>query len=160
MTLMADKLQYAWRDFDGDRQQISLDWAEGADLEVDWNALKTALDLYFDIGEDAGGGYFEQLQADTGATASSPSAQLSVQAIVEYKDTTNGKSYIERIPMPNLSKASDAQTPPQPAYTSSNGLTILNPLHSDYATLANALAQGYQTRAGNFATVTRIYIEE
>lgn len=156
---MADKLVFAWRDYDGDRKQVSYEVTEAGDLNAEWTAIKAELDKWT-AGADAGGGYFEELGTDSGNSASSPIAQSLSQAIVEYRDVTTGRTYIHRIPFPDLSKANDAQTPPQPAFAVSGGVTVFNPDHTDYPLLVSALENALISPAGNFIQVNRIYIEE
>lgn len=157
---MGDKLLFSWRDYDGDRQQVSLDAYEGADLQAVYTSLKAELDKWTK-GADAGGGFFEELTADAGVSASSPIAQSRSQAIVEYSDTVTGRGgYITRIPFPALDKADDAQTPPRPAFVAAGGVTIFNPEHTDYAALETQIQNSMLSPNGNAVDVTRIYIEE
>lgn len=156
---MADKYLFSWRDFDNDRQQVSWDVLEAGASNADWQAWKAEFDKWT-AGSDGEGGYFEILQSDSGVGASTPVAQSSTQAIVEYTDTVTGRPYVKRIPFPDLTKADDAQVPPQPAFIQSGGLTIFNPDHTDYAPLVSAIENTAVSPAGNFVQVTRIYLEE
>lgn len=156
---MADKIIFAWRDFDGDRQQVSYEMAEAADLQAEHNAIKTELDKWT-AGAGAGSGYFEELNADTGSSSSNPVAQSKSQAIIEYRDVTTGRTYIHRIPFPDTTKADDASVPPNPAFAVSGGVTVFNPDHTDYPLLVAALENAMVSPAGNFIQINRIYIEE
>lgn len=155
---MADHIKVAWRDFDNDRQSVAYDQLEGSDMETNAPLLKVELDKWT-AGGEGGYGFFEQLTVDSGVKATSPIAQRSTQAIVEMLDSVNGRTYITRIPMPNLAKANDAQTPPQPAFSVTDGKTIFNPLHTDYALLVASMT-AFASPEGNAVTIQRIYIEE
>lgn len=155
---MPDKIIFAWRDYDNDRQQVSYDFLEATDFTAKAPALKTELDKWT-IGGEGGYGYFEQLVEDGDSPATSPIAQRSTQAIVECLDTVNGRTYTYRIPMPDLTKVADGQFPPQPAFTVTDGKTMFNPLHTDFALLVTAF-DGMQSPVGNAVTIQRIYIEE
>lgn len=156
---MADYLRFAWRDYDGDKQSVSYEITEGADGVAEFTAIKTELDKWT-AGADAGGGFFENLSADTGASATSPIAQSRSQAIIEYRDTVNGRTYMHRLPFPDLAKADDASVPPNPAFAIANGVTVFNPDHTDYPLLVSALENSLESPNGNFIQVNRIYIEE
>lgn len=156
---MPDKVIFAWRDYDNDKQQISIDMLEGADLAAEASAIKTELDKWL-VGADAGGGYFEETYADGGVAATSPIAQSRSQAIVEYRDNVTGGSYTKRLPFPNLGKADDGQLPPEPAFIAAGGVTIFNPEHTDYPLLTAVLENAAISPKGNNMSVVRIYIEE
>jgi hypothetical protein len=156
---MADRLVFAWRDYDNDRQQITLDMTEATDLGAEYASIKTELDKWL-IGADAGGGYYEELTADAKAAASSPIAQSASQAICEYRDTVTGGTYTKRFPFPDLTKADDGQIPPEKAFLAAGGVTIFNPDHTDYPLLVAALENAWQSPNGNFIQVVRVYIEE
>lgn len=157
---MADKAIFSWRDYDGDRQQVSWDLLEGADGVAEYNAMKAELDKWT-AGADAGGGFFEELTEDSGTSATSPIAQSRSQAIAEYSDIVTGKGgYVRRIPFPDLAKAADGQTPPEDAFVVAGGVTIFNPAHTDYPLLVAVLENATLSPNGNGINITRIYIEE
>lgn len=154
---MADKLLMAWRDYDGDRQQISIDITEAADGVATFNGLQTEL-LKWLAGALAGGGFLEILQSDTGSASTNPVAQSRSQAIVEGRDTVTGRTYKLRLPFPDMGKADDGST--NPAFVPSGGVTIFNPDHTDYPLLVAALEAAWVSPGENFMQVQRIYIEE
>lgn len=156
---MPDKLIFKYRDYDNDVQTVSYPVSEAADLATEFTAVNNEL-VKWVIGAQAGGGYYEETIVDSGVAASSPVAQSKSQAIMEYRDNVTNKTYIHRIPFPDLTKADDAQIPPQPAFSVSGGLTVFNPDHTDYPLLVAALENALISPAGNNINVTRIYIEE
>lgn len=156
---MADKYIFSWYDFDKDRQQVSFDVLEAGGSIADYQAWKTEFDKWT-AGSDGEGGFFEILVDDSGVASSNPVAQSRSQAIIELEDSVNGKVFKKRLPFPNLTKANDAQTPPEPAFVRSGGLTVFNPDHTDYGTLKSAIENTAVTPDGNSALVSRIYIEE
>lgn len=153
---MPSKFIFAYRDFDGDRQQFSLDVAEGTAV-ANWTTMGAEFDKWV-VGLGAGGGFFDEEAVDPGGSSSNPLAQLSIQGIIEYTDTVTGGVYTQRFPMPDLAKANDVGT--NPAYIISGGLTVFNPSHADYATLVAAIEADAISPNGNAVTVNRIYIEE
>jgi len=156
---MADKIQIAWRDFDGDRQQVSYDTLEGADGNAIANEFAVQTSAWV-AGNLDGYGFFEQLTEPHGSSSANPLAQGALQAIIETVDTVTGRTYNRRLPMPNLAKAQDAtQTPPEPAFKKSGNVTVFNELHSDYAPLIASMS-AFISPEGNSVTVSRIYIEE
>lgn len=154
---MADKLLMAWRDYDGDRQQVSMDILEAADGVSAFNGLQTEL-LKWLAGALAGGGFLETLQSDSGTAASNPVAQSRSQAIVEGRDVISGRTYKLRLPFPDLTKADDGTG--NAAFVAQGGVTVFNPAHADYQTLVDALEFAWVSPAENFMQVQRIYIEE
>lgn len=157
---MTDKLLFSWRDFDGDRQQVSFPQLEASDLEANFTAMNTEFQKWL-AGNPSESGAYEILINDDGAAASSPIAQSASQAIVEYQDDVTGiGGYTKRLPFPNLAKAADGQVPPQPAFVVSGGLTVFNPLHTDYPLLVAAIETATVSPNGNSITITRIYLEE
>jgi len=59
------------------------------------------------IGQDSGVDNVVELEADAGVGATSPVAQSGAYAYMLMKDNVNGKTYRERVPMPDLAKAVD-----------------------------------------------------
>lgn len=155
---MSDKFYFAWRDLDGDVQRVSFDVAEAGDHATNFPLLKAELDKWL-AGADVDGGFMESLVADEGQPTN-PTAIDAVQAIAEMQDTVTGRSYKLRLPMPNLIKVDDGETPPNPAFINQGGLRVFNSDHTDYALLVAQLENTYVTPAGNFAQCVRIYIEE
>lgn len=153
---MANKFIAAWRDFDGDRQEVSFD-VSGATVVADFTGFFSAMDAW-GIGSGAGGGFYDEESVDGGLSASSPLAQSRSQAIIEVIDTVNGRAYRKRLPFPDLSKADDGGT--NPAFTVSGGLTVFNPVHADYATLQTEVETHCLSPNGNPVTLARVYIEE
>jgi len=146
----------AWRDFDGDRQQVSYDVA-GTSTAVDFTGFVSELEKW-NVGLGAGGGFYDDQALDPGGSASNPLAQNSLQAIIEMTDAVTGGVYTKRLPMPDLAKADDVGT--NPAFIQSGGLTVFNPAHVDYGTLKTELETHMISPNGNAVTINRVYIEE
>lgn len=156
--MAGNKYFIAWRDFDNDRQEVSYDVLDTADV-ASWTGFAAATDSWL-CGASAGGGFYDDQAPDLGVPSPTPIAQSASQAIIEMVDTVNGRTYRKRLPFPDMAKADDAQVPPQPAFVVSGGLTIFNPDHTDYATIKSEIETNLASPVGNPVTLSRIYIEE
>lgn len=153
---MPNKIIFATRDFDNDKQSSSINLI---DTTVVANASTLLVGLRsWDMGSIGGAFFQETIEADSEQPSASPFAQGALQAIVEMVDSVNGRSYRERIPIPDLSKADDGGT--NPAWIVSGGLTVANPAHADYALLQDPLELYWESPEGNQGTLARVYIEE
>lgn len=123
-------------------------------------ALVDAFQLW-SIGENDGADYVSEIEARIGNGANSPQAQSGIYAYVVMRDNVNGRSYKERLPMPDLGKAVDgdgdsAWLPEVDA--SGNTISVMNLAHTDAETLKTALEDAYVSPNGNTATMTRVYV--
>lgn len=157
---MASKVIVAFRDYDNDRQQTSVDVTD-ASTTLQRQNLADGLQIW-SIG--ANDGYVEAIEQEpsAGIAATSPVAQGSTQLILEMKDSVTGKIYKERLPMPDLTKAADVSSNAAWMTTGqgADSLTVANPLHADYVTLQSAIDAAWQSPAGNTGTLQRAYVEE
>lgn len=152
---MPNEFVVGFRDFDNDKQEVSYPVGSGA-LLTDLPSFVAALELWT-LAASGGNGFYDDNAADPGNAATSPLAQNSLQAIMEMRDITTGRTYIKRLPMPDMSKGNDGL---DNAYTSSGNLTVFNPAHADYDVLKAEMETHVISPAGNAMTLTRIYIEE
>lgn len=157
-TVMPNQIIFKKRDFDGDKQQSSVTVNDAATpIASATNSAIVGLNLWL-AGAEAGTFHQTELTADTGNNASSPVEQGALQLIVEMIDDDNGRTYKERLPIPDLAKAADGST--NAAWVVSGGLTIANPDHADYATTKAAIEAVWESPLGNDGTLARMYIEE
>jgi hypothetical protein len=163
---MTDKLSLTFEDYDGSPQTTSFDIQSLADA-VDFatwttevNALASALDLW-SIGR-ARSQERTIVDVDNGkGSASSPVAQKSTQLIIEVEDSSTGVIYKERLPMPDLTKASDGDGDAAWIKTGqgANSLTIMNPEHADFAVLKTAYDAIGESQGGSDRILRRCYVE-
>lgn len=154
---MPNKFIFAQRDFDRDRQEVSIPVVDAATV-ADYTTWAAAVDPWV-AGSQGGGGFFDEEFADAGVAAASPIAQSKLQAIMEVQDTVTGSVYSHRIPFPDMGKAADGGG--NAAFVVQGGLTVLNPAHADYAQLQTVIETFQASKIGNNpVTLQRIYIEE
>lgn len=113
------------------------------------------------IGENDGADNVTELEARIGNGATSPLAQSGVYAYIVMRDNVNGRTYKERIPMPDLGKAVDVSSNTawqSETDSSGNTVAVANPLHADYASLKAALEAAYVSPNGNTAQLVRVYV--
>lgn len=123
-------------------------------------AIVDAIQLW-SLGENDGADQLTELEPRVGVGANSPAAQSGVYAYMIMQDNVTGKTYKERVPMPDLGKAVDldgdlawqAETD-----LSGKSVSVANPLHADYGTLKAAMEAAYVTPAGNTASMVRLYV--
>jgi hypothetical protein len=123
-------------------------------------AVVDAIQLW-SIGENDGADQLTELEARIGVGSTSPLAQSGVYAYMLMQDNVNGKTYKERIPMPDLAKAVDLESDVAwlaETDISGQSISVGNPAHSDYATLKTAMEDAYVSPAGNTAQLIRIYV--
>jgi hypothetical protein len=123
-------------------------------------ALVDAIQLW-SIGENDGADNVVELEARIGNGANSPIAQSGVYAYVQMQDNITGRTYKERIPMPDLTKAVDVGTNiawQASVELSGQTISVANPLHADYIALKAAFEAAYVSPAGNTAQMTRLYV--
>lgn len=164
---MADQLRMAFQDFDGDAQTTSflvedVTAAGGyAAFDAQTGALAVQLDAW-SIGRSARQDYVLNVVDNGAGRASSPVAQSSTQLILEIEDAVNGKIFKERLPFPDLTKAADGGGEPAFITTGqgSQSLTVVNPLHTGWASLKAAYDACGKTPDGNDGILIRAYIEE
>lgn len=159
---MADAVFLTLEDYDGDPTTTSfsvLDVADSADFAT-WDALQVTLRtqlLAWTLGRARVQGYRLVVNEQLPGAATSPVAQKSTQAIFEMQDAVTGAIYTERLPCADLTKAAAGG---QNAWIASGGLTIINPLHSGWATLKAAVEAVWESPNGNDGILNRVYIEE
>lgn len=158
---MPSYFRFSQRDYDGDRQTVSIpsNMTAGnyATDSVLHDTLYTQVQLWTAGKQDGRDDVINRIPP-SGGSAISPIAQKTTQLIIEMQDTGTGGSYYERIPMPNLAKAADGGS--NPAWVSSGGLTVANTAHADYATFKSAIEAVYVSPNGNAGTLQKAYIEE
>lgn len=123
-------------------------------------AIVDALQLW-SIGQDDGADDVIEREARIGNGATSPAAQSGEYAYLVFKDNINGRTYKERLPMPDKVKAVDTNAAiAWNVVTDGNGnsTTEMNMAHLDAVALKSALEAGYVSPNGNTATLTRVYI--
>jgi len=155
---MAGVIVY-FRDYGGDVVSTGIPvqvTADGAERQ----AVVDQLQLW-SIGQDDGADDVSELEARVGNGATSPAAQSGLYAYIAMRDNVNGRTYKERLPMPDLAKAVDVSS--NVAWltetdSSGNSVTYANPAHAAYVTLKAALEAAYVSPAGNTATLSRIYV--
>lgn len=113
------------------------------------------------IGENDGADNVIELEARIGNGSNSPAAQSGLYAYFVFKDNVNGRSYKERLPMPDLAKAVDAGL--NTAWKaiddgSGNSVTHINFLHADAITLKAAMEAAYVSPAGNTAELVDVFV--
>ena len=147
------------RDYGGEVVATGIPLQVTAD-EADAQAIVDAIQLW-SIGQNDGADLQTELEARIGNGATSPQAQSGLYAYVVMRDNVNGRSYKERLPMPDLAKAVDAGSDVawlSETDASGNTITYANSAHADYDTFKTAFEGAYVTPAGNTATLSRIYI--
>ena len=145
-----------YRDYDNDVKQTSVALQPTA-VEADAVTLGATFNVW-SAGQEGGQYFQKELLADSGNGSNSVIAQGKLRIVLEMVDDVTGKTFREFIPMPSLDKAADVGT--NSAYIKSGGLTMLNPLHSDYVTMKSTLDTHWMSPAGNNGTLSRGYIEE
>lgn len=123
-------------------------------------ALVDAIQLW-SAGENDGADELSEIEARIGVGSSSPLAQSGVYAYMTMQDNVNGRTYKERLPMPDLAKAVDIDSDIAwltEVDASGNSLSVANPAHADYQTLKAAIEAAYVSPAGNTGTLTKVYV--
>lgn len=112
-------------------------------------------------GENDGADNVVELEARIGNGSNDPDAQSGIYAYFVFKDNVNGRSYKERLPMPDTGKAQDVglnNAWVAIADGSGNSVTHINFNHADAITLKAALEAAYVSPAGNTAELVDVYI--
>lgn len=148
-----------FRDFGGEVVSTGIP-LQPATPTAEAQAIVDQLQLW-SIGQDDGADVQTELEARIGNGATNPIAQSGVYAYIVMRDNVNGRTYKERLPMPDLAKAVDAGL--EVAWlsetdASGNTIAVANPLHADYASLKAALEAAYISPNGNTATLVRVYV--
>lgn len=155
---MAQTIAY-FRDFGGEVVSTGIP-SQVTSTKAERQALVDAIQLW-SAGENDGADELLELEARIGNGANSPQAQSGVYAYMLLTDNINGRSYKERLPMPDLAKAVDVDSDSAwiaETDASGNSISVANPLHADYATLKAAIEAVYVSPAGNTATLSRVYV--
>lgn len=155
---MASVIAY-FRDFGGEVVATGIP-IQPASTAPEKAAIIDQLQLW-SIGENDGADELAEIEARIGNGATSPLAQSGIYAYLVMRDNVNGRSYKERLPMPDLAKAVDAGSDVawlSETDSSGNTVAVANPLHADYATLKAALEAAYISPNGNTATLVRVYV--
>jgi len=165
---MSGELSLRFVDFDGDEVTTTIPTYSVADAgdQPTWDAAVGALAAAMDALSIGRNRYQKQTQiiVDNGTgNASTPLAQDSVSLIVEMQDAGNGRVYIERIPMPDLTIAVDGSGNAawEVSGTPQNRVTTLNPAHAAAVTFIAAIEAVWRNPAtGNSGNFARAYVEE
>lgn len=152
-------VQIYFRDFGGEEVVTGIPMQSIA-TDPEKAAVVDAIQLW-SAGENDGAEDCVLIEARVGNGATSPLAQSGVYAYMLMKDNINGRTYRERIPMPDLGKAVDGSS--NTAWVSEtdsggNSISVANSAHADYATLKAALEAAYVSPNGNTAILTRVYV--
>jgi len=156
---MANSVNVFFRDFGAQRVGTGIPVQAAANTAAR-QAVADGIQLW-SIGQDSGVDNVVELEADAGTGATSPAAQSGMYAYMLMKDNVNGKTYRERVPMPDVNKAVDVGLEVAwltDADSSGNSIAYANPLHADYITLKAAMEAAYISPEGNTAVLTRLYI--
>lgn len=148
-----------FRDYGGEVVSTGIP-AQVTATQVERQATVDALQLW-SRGENDGADEVLQLEARVGNGSNDPDAQSAIYAYIVMRDNVNGRTYKERLPMPDTGKAADVGL--NPAWLSrddgsGNSITYMNPVHADYAALKTALEDMYVSPAGNTAQLADVYI--
>lgn len=163
---MTSFLRFTKDDFDGDQRTSSweIDDSGGAAGYAAWvTAVGT---LYSELnkwsrGRDHKAERIESIEDNGPGKASSPVAQGNLRIICEGQDVVTFSIYRYPIPMPDLSKAASGGEEAWIALgQGQDSLTVMNPLHPDYATFKTAFEATVKSPNGNDVTFVRGYIEE
>lgn len=152
-------VQIYFRDFGGEVVSTGIP-INPATIQAEQEALVDAVQLW-SAGENDGADVCLELEARVGNGATSPLAQSGVYAYAVMRDNINGRTYKERIPMPDLAKAVDVGSNTawlSETDASGNSISVANQLHADYATLKSAIEDAYVSPNTNTAQLVRVYV--
>lgn len=158
-----------FQDYDGDSETTSIRTYDPVDATdyATWRTALVNLSIAIDalsLGRQAKHEHVIT-EADNGAgAASSVVAQKTTKLVLITRDTVTQNTYIERIPMADLTKADDAGPPVVPAWivtgVGNNKVTTLNPEHSAFTLLKTQYDAVGRSPLGNPSELLSAYIED
>lgn len=129
---------------------------------VDANGIADAINEW-SIGREDGADHCVELQPRIGLGATTPLAQSGFFGYIVLRDDVTGRTFTERLPMPDLGKADDVDG--DPAWiadqdASGRSISVMNPDHADYGLFQLGFNNTniVNPRTGNPASLVRVYV--